>query len=150
MRAAIFILALASCSQPAAGLYCQACFDDSNCSGNPCFTDASGNRFCGTPCDACPSGSNCQPVKATSGDVVMTCFPIEEVCVTPPAGADLSGFTNPNPVTDMAVAPGADLSVVKRDMAVVPCTASDGRHRHHHRRHRRPPLLRLHRRHAAD
>ena len=39
--------ALLACSILTIGV--AACSDDSQCEGNPCFEDVSGQRFCGAP-----------------------------------------------------------------------------------------------------
>jgi hypothetical protein len=134
MRVSIFsnialglALALAGCGDPAAALdrLCVACSDDSQCGGNPCFGDLTGNRFCGRPCDSgCPLGYSCQPLAGTSGSVSYTCFPDSESCVTAPQPEptyDLAGV-------DLTIPPGQDLSMptVRRDMATVPCTPPAG------------------------
>jgi hypothetical protein len=55
--------------------FCAFCADDSQCGGNPCYADASGIRFCGSPCGHCPVGSSCQTVGNTAGNAVGTCVP---------------------------------------------------------------------------
>ena len=77
----------------AANLLCAYCNDDSQCGGNPCFQDTSGQRFCGAPCGGCPAGFSCQPLTGTNGAVVMTCFPDNEACVLTP-GPNQSGSTD--------------------------------------------------------
>jgi len=131
ISAAVYLAVLASGCQvaPAASdaVLCQACFSDANCSGNPCFTDVTGSRFCGRPCGGgCPSGYSCQPVQGTGGQVVESCFPDSESCVLAmlPAGSDLSGYSPPD-LASSAQAP--DLAGVgKRDMATLPCTPPTG------------------------
>ena len=101
-------------SNKAANLLCAYCNDDSQCGGNPCFQDTSGQRFCGAPCDACPTGYSCQPLAGTNGVVVKTCFPDNEACLSSPGpnqgggdmasgggGNDLAG--QPNPVGGIPV-----------------------------------------------
>jgi calcineurin-like phosphoesterase family protein len=74
----------------AANLLCAYCNDDSQCGGNPCFQDTSGQQFCGAPCGSCPTGFSCQPLAGTAGQVVMTCFPDNESCLGTP-GPNQSG-----------------------------------------------------------
>jgi hypothetical protein len=129
---AVYVAVLAAGCQvaPSASnaVLCQACFSDSNCSGNPCFTDASGNRFCGRPCaGGCPVGYSCQPLQGTGGEVVESCFPDSESCAVAmlPAGTDLAGYTPPDLASSNT--PGQDMAGVgKRDMAMVPCTPPVG------------------------
>jgi hypothetical protein len=122
--------ALAGCGVPAAALdrLCVACSDDSQCGGNPCFGDLSGNHYCGRPCDGgCPVGYSCQPLAGTSGQVSYSCFPDTENCQTAPqptqqydlAGVDLAGV-------DFALNPSQDLAMVRHDMATIPCTPPSG------------------------
>jgi calcineurin-like phosphoesterase family protein len=87
----VAVAALAGCeSNKAANLLCAFCNDDSQCGGNPCFQDVSGQQFCGAPCDACPAGFSCQPLEGTDGTVEMTCFPDNESCLGTP-GPNQSG-----------------------------------------------------------
>ena len=80
----------AGCNSRSASLLCTACADDSQCGGNPCFEDTSGNRFCGAPCSQCPDGTSCQSVTGTNGKSVNSCYPDSESCaqVVPPGGGD--------------------------------------------------------------
>jgi hypothetical protein len=99
----LFFAVLGCGPSGATNLLCTYCTDDSQCGGNPCFQDVSGGRFCGAPCDSCPSGYACLPVTGTSGHVVSTCFPKNEVCmppgiVPPDAGAGLPPPTGSIPV----------------------------------------------------
>ena len=87
----VAVAALAGCeSNKAANLLCAFCNDDSQCGGNPCFQDVSGQQFCGAPCAACPAGFSCQPLEGTDGTVEMTCFPDNESCLGTP-GPNQSG-----------------------------------------------------------
>jgi hypothetical protein len=80
---------------------CAYCLDDSQCGGNPCFQDVSGQRFCGAPCDSCPTGFSCQTLMGTTG-LARTCFPDSEACPTDrPPGVD------PPSTYDAASAPPA-------------------------------------------
>lgn len=96
MRTAAVVLVLACAAgcgsnRAAANLICAFCNDDSQCGGNPCFQDVSGQRFCGAPCDACPAtGFTCQPLAGTDGVVRKTCFPANESCLATP-GPNQSG-----------------------------------------------------------
>jgi hypothetical protein len=100
--AAAVAMAVGGCGADKAGnLICAFCNDDSQCGGNPCFQDVSGQRFCGAPCDSCPTGFSCQPLAGTGGKVVMTCFPDNESCQDTP-GPNQSG----GGASDMAVPPG--------------------------------------------
>jgi hypothetical protein len=103
----------------AQNLLCAFCNDDSQCGGNPCFQDTSGEHFCGAPCGGgCPTGFSCQPLTGTNGTVVMTCFPDNESCITTP-GPNQSGNGDGN--TDMGVntAP-ADLAGVPNPVGGIP------------------------------
>ena len=90
----VAVAALAGCeSNQAANLPCAFCNDDSQCGGNPCFQDTSGQQFCGAPCDSCPAGFSCQPLAGTDGKVVTTCFPDNESCLGTP-GPNQSGVVD--------------------------------------------------------
>ena len=99
----VAVAALAGCeSNKAANLLCAFCNDDSQCGGNPCFQDVSGQQFCGAPCDACPAGFSCQPLEGTDGTVEMTCFPDNESCLGTPGpnqsgNVDLGASSGPPP-----------------------------------------------------
>src|SRR6266542_5278883 len=117
MRAAslIFLLflligligAAAGCTSspaPAGDLLCRACTNDSQCGGNPCYADVSGQRYCGRPCDGgCPAGYSCAPLEGTGGQVVKTCFPDSLACASAPpppgggGGPDLGPAACPPP-----------------------------------------------------
>jgi calcineurin-like phosphoesterase family protein len=106
MLAAVAVMLLGvmtiGCGNNAPGhLICAFCNDDSQCGGNPCFQDVSGQRFCGAPCDSCLPGFSCQPLAGTNGVVVKTCFPDNETCLGTP-GPNQSGGDS----ADMAVDPG--------------------------------------------
>jgi hypothetical protein len=113
---------LGGCGQNnAANLLCAFCNDDSQCGGNPCFQDTSGQRFCGAPCDSCPTGFSCQPLAGTDGKVLMTCFPSNESCLTTP-GPNQGGNGPTGGNGDMAVAPAppADLAGVPNPVGGIP------------------------------
>jgi hypothetical protein len=83
----VAVLVAAGCttsSHRAPNLLCAYCEDDSQCGGNPCFSDVSGGKFCGSPCDDCPAGYSCQPLAGTSGKVLYSCFPDSEACINSP------------------------------------------------------------------
>jgi hypothetical protein len=104
MRLVLISLLFAACGPSAAtNLLCTYCEDDSQCHGNPCFQDVSGNRFCGKPCSSgCPAEHSCVLVNGSSSSG-MTCFPDSEVCIPPgEVGRDLS-----MPPNDLA---GVDLT----------------------------------------
>src|SRR3954462_4469330 len=81
MRAVLVALVLAGCGGRPTTIetLCTYCLDDSQCGGNPCYQDVSGNRFCGAPCESCPAGFSCQTVMGTTG-LAQTCFPDSEAC----------------------------------------------------------------------
>jgi len=100
---------------------CDYCTADSQCGGNPCYQDVSGHRFCGAPCDSCPSGFSCQTVMGTTG-LAQTCFPDSEAC---PAGGlshgDGGGPNEPPPTYDMTpVKPTGDMGGIPVGGAVGP------------------------------
>jgi len=116
VAAASATVGLSACGDGKAGnLLCAYCNDDSQCGGNPCFQDVSGQRFCGAPCDSCPSGFSCQPLGGTDGTVEMTCFPDNESCLGT-AGPNQSGHP------DMSVddTPPADLAGVPNPVGGIP------------------------------
>ncbi len=102
----LILMVLAGCDpQRAHDSLCAYCENDTQCGGNPCFQDVSGNRFCGSPCDSCTTGYSCQTVMGTSG-LAQTCFPDTEQCVPPSGdpnapdfstGGDLAGLIAPTP-----------------------------------------------------
>ncbi len=108
------VLVIGCGGQTATSSLCAVCNNDSQCGGNPCFTDATGGQFCGSSCDACPAGFSCHPVAGTSG-TAQSCFPDSLEC---PANymtqQDLAMTTTGN--SDMAGTPPGDLSLP-------PCTA---------------------------
>ncbi|MDB4969851.1 MAG: hypothetical protein JWN44_5540 [Myxococcales bacterium] len=99
LMATVAVLVL-GCNESKPGhLICAFCNDDSQCGGNPCFQDVSGQRFCGAPCDSCLPGFSCQALAGTNGVVVQTCFPDNETCIGTPS-------PNQSGMVDMAVNPG--------------------------------------------
>ncbi len=69
----------------ATNVLCDYCTDDSQCGGNPCFQDRTGNTFCGRPCDGgCPMGYSCAGIAGTKGVVMQTCFPDNYSCQNSP------------------------------------------------------------------
>ena len=112
-RLAPLALMLAACStsNQATNLLCNACHTDADCGGNPCFQDASGNRFCGAPCDSCPVGFSCQPLAGTSANA-NTCFPDNNSCATSVVPGDMAAST----MNDFAGAPSV------QDLLPVACT----------------------------
>jgi hypothetical protein len=105
MRCLPLVLLLAACGSSATtDALCAFCENDSQCGGNPCFQDVTGQHFCGHPCDSCPAGYTCQTVAGTSG-LQRTCFPDSEACsaVAPPGGDDDAGVVLP---PDGGMAPG--------------------------------------------
>jgi len=95
MRSWLVALWLVGCSNAPSGdgKLCVACTSDAECAGAPCFADVSGGRFCGIACgNGCPSGYSCQPVSASDGSIVDSCFPDSEICA---AAADLSASLPP-------------------------------------------------------
>src|SRR5690242_9347179 len=105
LGSAVFLLVVAGCgTSPSTDLICSTCGDDRDCGGNPCFADISGARFCGGPCDACPTGYSCQPVQGTGGQIRETCFP-----------DSLSCADSPHPGGDASVAPD-DGGAAKADL----------------------------------
>jgi hypothetical protein len=118
----LLFCSLGCSSTPATNLLCQACRDDSQCGGNPCFQDVSGNRFCGSPCGAgCPSGYACQPLGGTGGKVVMTCFPNTESCLSAPNPYGDAGVPMPK---DLAGQPPPDLAGLPQGGAIGPTGGS--------------------------
>jgi calcineurin-like phosphoesterase family protein len=107
---------LAGCGDnKAANLLCAYCNDDSQCGGNPCFQDTSGQRFCGAPCDSCPMGFSCQPLAGLDGKVVKTCFPDNESCLDTP-GPNQSGSAD----LGVVVQPPADLAGAPNPVGGIP------------------------------
>ncbi|MGZ3443283.1 MAG: metallophosphoesterase family protein, partial [Polyangia bacterium] len=103
----------------APNLLCAFCNDDSQCGGNPCFQDTSGEHFCGSPCgNGCPTGFSCQPLTGTNGAVVMTCFPDNESCLTTP-GPNQSGNGGGNSDMGVNTAPN-DLAGVPNPVGGIP------------------------------
>jgi calcineurin-like phosphoesterase family protein len=106
---AVAVMMFGCGSNKAANLICAFCNDDSQCGGNPCFQDVSGQRFCGAPCDSCLAGFSCQPLAGTSGVVAQTCFPDNESCVGTPGphggGTSTDMAVNPGPPPDFAGVP---------------------------------------------
>src|SRR3954471_7658030 len=93
LMAAVAVMTI-GCGDSAPGhLICAFCNDDSQCGGNPCFQDVSGQRFCGSPCGSCLPGYSCQPLAGTRGIVVETCFPDNETCIGTP-GPNQSGMVD--------------------------------------------------------
>jgi hypothetical protein len=80
------LLLLAGCGSagPTTQALCVACATNDDCGGNICFTDQSGGKFCGAPCDSCPVGFNCQNLPGSDGKVQPTCFPVNESCANTP------------------------------------------------------------------
>lgn len=115
MRVVILaVLVFAGCGPGGAtNLICAYCNDDSQCGGNPCFQDVSGQRFCGAPCDHCPTGFSCQPLGGTNGVVVRTCFPDNESCLATP-GPNQSG------AVDMGATASPDLAGVPNAPGGIP------------------------------
>jgi Calcineurin-like phosphoesterase len=84
LGAALLVFAAACGSGRAVNVLCAYCTDDTQCGGNPCFEDVSGNRFCGSPCDdGCPTGFSCAGIYGTDATrgVIATCFPDNEQCI---------------------------------------------------------------------
>ena len=102
----LFLLVGCAGDTSSAHLLCSSCNSDSDCNGNPCFADSTGNKFCGDSCSACPGGFSCKPVLASSGQTVATCFPDSNACPTSLlAGADLSatgGNSDGSSLSDMS------------------------------------------------
>ncbi len=108
-------VALVGCADNrATNLVCAYCNDDSQCGGNPCFQDTSGQRFCGAPCGSCPTGFSCQPLGGTNGKVVMTCFPDNESCLGTP------GPNQPGTVGDMGTSGPADFAGTPNPVGGIP------------------------------
>src|SRR6185369_3048153 len=127
----VAVAALAGCeSNKAANLLCAFCNDDSQCGGNPCFQDVSGQQFCGAPCDACPAGFSCQPLEGTDGTVEMTCFPDNESCLGTPGPnqsgtVDLGASSGPPPTSPAYPTPSAaSPSAARSARPAAPSTAS--------------------------
>src|SRR6478735_10826650 len=94
----LFLGLYAACDASATSdALCAFCENDSQCGGNPCFQDVTGQRFCGHPCDSCPAGYSCQTVSGTGG-LARTCFPDSEACssVAPPTEEADAGVVVPD------------------------------------------------------
>jgi hypothetical protein len=114
------VLALAGCGTalPPTNYLCRSCDTNADCAGNPCFHDTTGNTYCGSPCEACPGGFNCQNLAGSDGTVVKTCFPISGSCANTPINTDMGVGGNGGG--------GGGGGGPMGDMAFIPCTAPTG------------------------